>query len=83
MLEAEKKSNLYYSIFNKKSYSILEVAKLFKSKIKFLPKREGERYSSYLTKMYLSKKILQRFGKRNLKDYIENAISEKSNKKKI
>ena len=41
----EKKFCRHYSIANKKSYSILEVAKLFKSKIKFLPKRPGERYA--------------------------------------
>ena len=31
----------HYSISNKKSYTIIEVAKLFKSKIKFLPSRAG------------------------------------------
>ena len=41
----------YYSISNKKSYTIIEVAKLFKSKIKFLPPRKGERYASALSNM--------------------------------
>ena len=41
----------YYSISNKNSYSILEVAKMFKSKIKFLKPRLGERYASALTKI--------------------------------
>ena len=46
------KKNLcrHYSIANKKSYSLLEVAKMFNSKIKFLPKRPGERYASAINK---------------------------------
>ena len=58
----------HYSISNKKSYSILEVAKLFKTKIKFLPKRLGERYASALTTMNLSNKVYRYFGKLTLKN---------------
>ena len=61
----------HYSIANKKSYTILEVAKLFGSKIKFLPKRRGERYASALTNMVLSNKVYKNFGKKNLSDYIK------------
>ena len=70
------KKNLcrHYSIANKKSYSILEVAKMFKSKIKFLPKRPGERYTSALIKKNLSNKMHKHFGKINLKNYIKNFI---------
>jgi UDP-glucose 4-epimerase len=64
----------HYSISNKKSYSILEVAKMFNSKIKFLKKRPGERYASALTSMNLSNKVYKYFGKINLKNYIENFI---------
>ena len=64
----------YYSISNKKSYTILEVAKMFKSKIKFLPKRAGERYVSSLAKKNLSNKIHKYYGKETLKDYINNFI---------
>ena len=64
----------HYSISNKKSYSILDVAKMFKSKIKFLPKRKGERYASALTKNNLNNKIYKVFGKIHLKDYIFNFI---------
>ena len=35
----------HYSISNKKSYSILEVAKMYKSKIKLLAPRRGERFA--------------------------------------
>jgi len=74
------KKNLcrHYSIANKRSYSIIEVAKMFKSKIRFLSKRPGERFASALTKMNLSNKIYKNFGKINLKDYINDFI-EKNN----
>ena len=62
----------HYSIANHKTYSVLEVAKMFNSKIKFLSKRPGERYASALTNMNLSNKVYKHFGKINLKDYIEN-----------
>ena len=72
------KKNLcrHYSISHKKSYSILDVAKLFKSRIKFLKKRRGERYASALTNMNLSNKVYKYFGKISLKNYIENLIKE-------
>ena len=64
----------HYSISHKKSYSILATAKMFKSKIKFIKARPGERYASSLAKMSLNNKIIQRFGKKNLKDYITSFI---------
>ena len=66
----------HYSIANHKTYSVLEVAKMFKSKIKFLSKRPGERYASALTNMNLSNKVYKYFGKINLKDYVENFIKK-------
>ena len=72
------KKNLcrHYSIANHKSYSILDVAKMFGSKIKFLPKRSGERYASALTNMNLSNKVYKYFGKIELKKYISTIISK-------
>ena len=72
------KKNLcrHYSIANKISYSILEVARLFKTKIKYLPKRPGERYASSLTNKNLSNKIYKKFGTINLKNYIEDFIKK-------
>lgn len=72
------KKNLcrHYSISNKKSYSINEVAKMFKSKIKFLPKRQGERYASATINTHLSNKLYKYFGKISLKDYIKNFIKK-------
>ena len=68
------KKNLcrHYGISNRKSYSIIQVANMFGSKIKYLPKRHGERYASALIKKNLSNKIHKYFGKISLKKYIEN-----------
>ena len=64
----------YYSISNKNSYSILEVAKMFKSEIILLNPRLGERYASALTKLSSNNKIIQKYGKIRLKDYISSFI---------
>jgi len=65
----------YYSISNKNSYSILQVAKMFKSKIILLKPRLGERYASALTKISNNNKIIQKFGKLQLKDYVSSFIN--------
>ena len=72
------KKNLcrHYSIANKKTFSILDVAKMFKSQIKLLPKRPGERYASALTNKNLSNKIYKHFGEISLKNYIEDYIKQ-------
>jgi UDP-glucose 4-epimerase len=62
----------HYSISSKKDYTILEVAKLFDTKIMLLPSRSGERYASALTNMSLSNKVYKIFGKIGLKEYIKN-----------
>ncbi len=73
--EAWKKNrNAHYSISHKKSYSILAVAKMFKSRVIYLKKRRGERYASALTKISLNNKVFRRYGKINLKDYISSFI---------
>ena len=62
----------FYSISNKKSYTILEVAKLFNSKIKFLSHRKGERFASALTTLSLTNKVYRYYGKKKLAIYIED-----------
>ena len=64
----------HYSISHKKSYSILSVAKMFGSKIRFLPPRKGERYASALTNISYNNKVIKLYGKINLKDYITSFI---------
>ena len=82
--KAWKSTKYYnYSVSNKESFSILQVAKMFKSKIKFLPNRKGERFASALTTMSLSNKVYKCFGKTRLKNYIENFLRKKSNNAQI
>ena len=70
------KKNLcrHYSISHRESFSIVKVAKMFKRKIKYLPRRAGERYASALTNMNLSNRVYKHFGKIKLRDYIEDFI---------
>ena len=70
----------HYSISHKESYSILNVAKMFNTRVKFLPQRSGERYASALTNMSYKNKVIKHYGKINLKDYITSFI--KAEKKK-
>jgi UDP-glucose 4-epimerase len=72
----KRNKNRHYSISHKKSYSILEVAKMFSNKIKFLTKRPGERYASALTSMHLSNKVYKLYGKIELKNYINSIKKE-------
>ena len=73
----KKNLSRHYSISSKKSYSINEVAKMFKSKVRYLKKRPGERYASALTNMNLSNKVYKYFGKINLADYIHDFINNR------
>ena len=73
----KKNVNKHYSISNKKSYSIIQVAKMFKSEIKFLPFRKGERYASALTNMNLTNKVYKFFGRIELRNYIKDIIDAK------
>jgi len=68
----------YYSISHKKSYSILDVAKMFKTKITYLSPRSGERYASALTNFSFNKKVIKKFGKISLKDYVASFIKDKN-----
>jgi UDP-glucose 4-epimerase len=64
----------HYSIASNQSYSIIELAKLFRNKIKYLPKRAGERYASALAKMNLNNQIIRLSAKIRLKDYVNNFL---------
>ena len=70
----KKNKNRHYSISSKESYSINEVAKMYKSKIKYLPPRPGERYASALTNLNLNNRVYKLFGKNKLLDYVNNII---------
>ena len=64
----------HYSVASNQSYSIIKLAKLFKSKIRYLPVRKGERFASALTKMNLNNKIIRLPAKIKLKDYVSNFL---------
>jgi UDP-glucose 4-epimerase len=77
-IEAWRKNKcLQYSISHKKSYSIQDLAKMFKTKITYLKPRSGERYASALTKMSNNRKIINKYGRIDLKDYITSFIKSK------
>jgi UDP-glucose 4-epimerase len=65
----------HYSVASEQSYSIIDLAKLFKSKIRYLPIRKGERFASALTKINLNNKIIRLPAKIKLKDYVNNFLS--------
>ena len=69
-----KNKSAHYSISHKKSYSIEEVAKMFKTKKRYIKPRLGERYASALTNMSLNNKIIRNYGKIDLKDYVSSFI---------
>jgi len=73
----KKNANKFYSITNKKSYTILQVAKMFNSSIKYLPARKGERYASALSNLVVSNKVIRKYGTQNLKNYIKSVIKPK------
>ena len=64
----------HYSMTHKQSFSVKEVAKMFNSSIIMVKPRSGERYASALTNMSLNNKVIRRYGKINLKDYITSFI---------
>ena len=78
-IEAWKKNNCkHYSISHKKYYSIKDLARMFKSKVIYLKPRPGERYASALTKISNNRKIINKFGKIDLKDYVTSFIKGKN-----
>jgi UDP-glucose 4-epimerase len=78
ILAWKKNKSKHYSVASNQSYSIIELTKMFKSKIRYLPKREGERFASALTKMNLNNKITRLSAKIKLKDYINNFLMNNS-----
>jgi len=69
----------HYSISSKKNFTILGVAKLFETKIKFLPPRKGERYASALASLNLSNKVFKKFGNTSLEKYIIDFVKKNNN----
>ena len=76
-LEVWKNANRHYSIASNKSYSIIQVAKMFGGKIVYIPERKGERYESAIINKNISYKVYKRVGKIQLKTYIKNLKNNK------
>ena len=73
---AWKKGNQnHYMLGTTKSYSILEIAKMFKTKIKYLPKRPGERFGSTILNNN-AKKTLEYKATIDIKKYIEDFVKK-------
>ena len=70
----KKNKSRHYTISNRKSFKIIEIAKMFNSKIRYLPHRKGERYASALTNMNLLNKVQRYYGKIQLKNYIKDLM---------
>ena len=75
----KRNKNQHYSVVSNKSYSIIQLARLFKTKIKYLPPREGERFSSALIRMNLSNKITRLKAKIKLDYYIRSFLAKTRN----
>ena len=75
-LAATKSLNSEFHLGSGKNYSIIEVAKMFKTKYKLIPERPGERFYS-LSKSNKAKKYLNYTIKNDLKKYINDLISKK------
>ena len=64
-----------YMLCTNKSYSILQIAKMFKTKFRFIKSRPDERYDSTILNNN-SKKILGFKAKKDIKIYINNFLSK-------
>ena len=68
------KKNQEYQLASGKLHTIMQVAKMFESKIKVIPQRPGERFSSKRDNLSKSKKELNFKIKYNLKEYIQDFV---------
>jgi UDP-glucose 4-epimerase len=66
----------HYSVVSNKAYSINQLAGMFNCNIIYLPKRQGERFSSALKRMNLTNKVIRINAEIKLKDYINNFLSK-------
>ena len=74
MLALLKNKNSHYSIRSKSAYTIFQIAKMFKSDYILIPERPGERYTPSFVKKVRKKKVIEKIGKVDLKDYIKDFI---------
>ena len=77
-----KNSNYSFNVIFNETPGLYEGddVKMFGKKIKFLKPRGGERFASALANVSLSNKVYKKFGKISIKNYIEEFVSNLSNK---
>jgi UDP-glucose 4-epimerase len=63
-----------YMLCTNKSYSIVQIAKMFKTKFRFIKSRPGDRFGTTILNNN-AKKILGFKAKKSIKDYIKNFIN--------
>ena len=68
----KKNLNRHYLLSNSKSYTILQVAKMFKNEIVFIKQKMGERFRSSVVNKSNNIKLYKINCKMNLKNYIKN-----------
>jgi len=67
----KQNKNNHYSVSSNKSYKILDVAKLFSNKVRFIPERRGERFESKLVTKVRNKRVHNIISNMALKDYVK------------
>ena len=72
----QRNKNAHYSVASDKPYSIIQLARMFPSQIKYLSERSGERFSSALVLKNLNNKIIKLKANIKLKDYISNFLTK-------
>jgi len=75
MLAWKKGKQNDYMLGTKKNYSIIQIAKMFKSKIRYLPFRPGERFGSTIPNNNAFKDLGYK-SSIDIKDYINNYINK-------
>ncbi len=66
-----KNKNRHYSISSNKSYRIIDLARLFSNKIKYIPERKGERFESKIIKEIRGRKIYNISSNISIEKYIK------------
>jgi len=72
----KKNQKKHYIVASNKSFSVLEIAKMFGKKIKYLPARKGDRYYSNIKNKYLGNKIVTINANNGVEEYIKNLTKE-------
>ena len=67
----KKNKNRHYSVSSNKHYRIIDLAKLFHNKIKYVPERRGERFESKILKKIRGKKIFNVTSYMSIEKYVE------------